>query len=581
MVGMQKMKKELRNVIIEEAGSCGRILSFDFAKQSAAIQSIDDVTSFFPRLMIYFLCLLFNGKQVDGINFEDVVIFSDVKSFVGKQEKFRMWKNKWIISSTDRMIGEYIRLTNIAFAVDENSECFRTPPVFLLDEIQTLCRSTNIQSQYTAGGVKMHTFLSLLLTELAGIHRPICICTGTNNGEIISITKMSAIIPQVLSLTPLVHDYWRFWTEMTNYYNQGKLKPIQMAGDEELINCLVYASYQIPRLLFIAHQVWFATRQTNSQNREYLIKNYEAEAIEYYKEMATALTNFTVEDLSHIILCCGVHRSIKDESSCVPGTKIKWSFLIQQSLIFPYLDNCYLFPFTLVWREDPDATPTTKDTLKSIKVQVKEYCNQAVKNLDIKDLFLSFDTICRFDLYNLEIYYESLFASSLAVKYYLWKLLATSGDTLAPFSRLYDFRGADSESSKSLLDKFRLDLSGGIFYPSTEAFVDQSLPAAVIHNRVHHNAHHDIILPTQLGYIPVSVKASFTYGSKKIDEQWYVSKTSSEKVEQLIWLYLGSLQKEGKQPNVAFLNGSGVCNGLALDIFILVKNLKRKNNQLE
>ena len=67
--------------------------------------------------------------------------------------------------------------------------------------------------------------------------------------------------------------------------------------------------------------------------------------------------------------------------------------------------------------------------------------------------------------------------------------------------------------------------------------VNQNLPLAVIHNRNHQDAHHDIILPTNLGCIPVSVKASFDYVTGKMNEQRLVSKTSSTNVIQLIWLY--------------------------------------------
>lgn len=58
-------------------------------------------------------------------------------------------------------------------------------------------------------------------------------------------------------------------------------------------------------------------------------------------------------------------------------------------------------------------------------------------------------------------------------------------------------------------------------------------------------------------------------------KQLLVSKKSNENVVQLILLYL---YKEESQANLAFLNGSGVCNGLSLDLFILVKRLKSQNN---
>jgi hypothetical protein len=90
-----------------------------------------------------------------------------------------------------------------------------------------------------------------------------------------AITDLSTIIPQVLSLTPLVKDCWEYWTEMTAYLNtyRPKSDPIRMDNDDELNNCLVYASYQIPRLLFIVHKVWFKSRQDSCKNREFVYNN--------------------------------------------------------------------------------------------------------------------------------------------------------------------------------------------------------------------------------------------------------------------------------------------------------------------
>jgi hypothetical protein len=311
--------------------------------------------------------------------------------------------------------------------------------VFLLDEIQTLCKPTNRKSEKISdgNGPKIHSYLTYLLTQLAGKHRPICICTGTNNGDIVSICEMSSIIPEVLSLTPLLNDYKEYWTEMTEYSNINNTELVQMAGDEDLIDCLISASYKIPRLLFIAHSVWFKLRQEGIENREYYLQYFQAKAKKYYNELGSVLQSYNVETLSRIILCCGVHWRVENIHSCVPGTSIKWNNLIQSALIFPYADNCYLFPFTLVWSNsvlkkekkkaststssdnDIPTTPsvgTRKDPkVEAIKLKVKDYCKSAVYNLNIEKLFLSFDYICKLDIKGLGIAYEDLFVSSLAV----------------------------------------------------------------------------------------------------------------------------------------------------------------------
>ena len=50
------------------------------------------------------------------------------------------------------------------------------------------------------------------------------------------------------------------------------------------------------------------------------------------------------------------------------------------------------------------------------------------------------------------------------------------------------------------------------------------------------------IRQTNKGAIPVSVKASFDFNSQKLEEQWFVSKKSTDRVLQLILLYLGNLR---------------------------------------
>jgi hypothetical protein len=73
--------------------------------------------------------------------------------------------------------------------------------------------------------------------------------------------------------------------------------------------------------------------------------------------MVQILQEFTTESIAHILLACGVHWIVNNEESNVPGTE-----LIHKSLIFPYLDGCYIFPFSLVWRASTHRTK--KWTLK-------------------------------------------------------------------------------------------------------------------------------------------------------------------------------------------------------------------------
>jgi hypothetical protein len=118
-VGMQLVKPHLKNQLIMDALAYGRILSFDFAGAAAetAIPSQEDIRTFFPRLMIYFLCRMFDGTQVDGIHFEETEL-SNVISFIGSQNRFNSWKQACLELGADRMMDEHIRLTNLAFGVN-------------------------------------------------------------------------------------------------------------------------------------------------------------------------------------------------------------------------------------------------------------------------------------------------------------------------------------------------------------------------------------------------------------------------------------------------------------------------------
>ncbi|KAJ3324660.1 hypothetical protein HDV06_006553, partial [Boothiomyces sp. JEL0866] len=592
-VGMQLVKPHLKNQLIIDALKYGRILSFDFASAAArtAIPTQEDIETFFTRLMIYFLCRMFDGTQVDGIHFEETE-FSNVISFIGRQDRFNSWKKGCLQFGADRMMDEYIRLTNLAFGVNCSS-----PPVFLLDEIQGLLEPTTVKSMFKNDQVVYHSFLSFLLTQLAGKHKPVCICTGTNSGNIINITEKSKIIPQYLSLSTLhkEEDYKTFWDQRTEYMNSSSKRIAERTyDDEEMLNSLVYASYQIPRLLLLAHLAWFNHKTTSHlTDRIAPLQSYENDAIHYYSEMSELLLNsqFVGNDIPHILMCCGVHWKVRNINSFVPGTNILWAHLISMSVVFPYLDNCYIIPFSLMWAAKTPAYRQVGDYTKT-RMGIEESCKLLIPNFDINNLFVSYDQVRQLNLYNLGMCYESLFASSLAVKYYLRKLEQNTNVQLLPLLELYNVAEKDASTKVALSDTW-VDFSSGMILPEQESFVSSiNMPNAIIHNCKTHTAHHDIILPAKRNSkgvkglvsvnIAVSCKASFDLSSDKtIQSQLKVSKNNDAPVDLLIWLYLGNKRREEQyQGNVVFMNGNGCCNGLALDMFIMTKKLISQNNKL-
>ena len=351
-----------------------------------------------------------------------------------------------------------------------------------------------------------------------------------------------------------------------------------MDADKDLIDALVYASYQIPRLLFIAHSVWFNLRkQGTTSNREFYIQVFEQEAIKYYGEMVQIFKEFSTDCIAHFILACGVHWIVDNEASNVPGTQTTWATLIQNSLVFPYLDGCYLFPFSLVWRA------ATSPGISNKKEEIESRCAELVPNLDVKDLYISLDILCSWENYNVGIGYETLFASSLAVKYYL-RSISTGMTGYFSFPAIYDISRSDLPAF-NIMSKYYVNFSQGISLPTREVLTNVAdLGFAVVHNRNIHNAHHDLILParTNLGIVNIAVqaKASFDLSDQTtITKQLLVSPASLEKVQQLFWLYLGETRREEKFDSIVFLDGSGCCNGLALDFLILVKKLRSQNQR--
>jgi hypothetical protein len=535
-------------------------------------------------LMIFFLCRLFNGTNVDGIHFEEIKNFSKVKEFGGKQKKFKDWLCQSRDKTTRELVQEYIRLTNIAFQV----ECME-PPVFLLDEVQELCQETTIKSK-TASTKHLkvyHTFLSILFTDLAIDEQPICICAGTSDGRIMELSAKTDFDPLVLSPRALAleHEYVSFWKEMTDFQNQvnhGR-KNVEFvfensgSADDQFFESLVYTSYQVPRLLCIAHDVWYTFYSDKSGTREFHLQLFEKKARKYFSEVSQIWSMFSAENLAGIILSCGTHFKVTDLNGFIPGTDVIWSSLIERSLIFPYLEDCYVFPFDLVWNSaDKDDE----------RLEVIEACRRRVRNLDVQNLFMPYASLCNLDMYELGIRFESFFASSLAVKYYLQS--KSDNKKLLPFTKVYDIGGVESKSDIPLLKSFIVDFSAGIDLPVREVHVnDPGLSqTSVIHNVLNRTAHHDLILPalqnSGLVNIPVSVKSSFKFPEDRlVEDQRRVSKTSNKgdtRIPLLIWLYLESTDKEEKYQatRVVFLNASGCCNGLALDKFIMLKRMRLK-----
>jgi hypothetical protein len=125
----------------------------------------------------------------------------------------------------------------------------------------------------------------------------------------------------------------------------------------------------------------------------------------------------------------------------------------------------------------------------------------------------------------------------------------------------------------NIMNKYKVNFSNGLSLPTREVFTDVA--------DIGGNIDHDLILSacTNLGIVNIAVqaKSSFDLSDRTtFTKQFLVSPTSLQ-VQLMFWLYLGGKRREEIFNSIVFLDGSGCCNWLALD---LVKKLRSKNHKL-
>ncbi|KAI3658578.1 hypothetical protein MP638_002822 [Amoeboaphelidium occidentale] len=201
-IGLQSIPEHLNCPEIVKAGQCGRILSFDVSLGLDGIHLNDNVLTFFQRLMVHYLCRMICFKCVGGIYFRAKVLslfpiaWKDIEADAYPGTAFYRWLSMCRGFSVDEMIDEYMRLTNIAFRVD-----YDFPPVILLNGVE---RFANVRTnRISKPDGSYHTRLSLLLTQLAGRHKPQSISAVKKNGYTTKVVSTSLMEPLILQMSSL------------------------------------------------------------------------------------------------------------------------------------------------------------------------------------------------------------------------------------------------------------------------------------------------------------------------------------------------------------------------------------------
>ena len=280
------------------------------------------------------------------------------------------------------------------------------------------------------------------------------------------------------------------------------------------------------------------------------LQSFEQDAKYFYKEIFRVLDNFSQEDLTHIMLACGIRYRVLREDSCVPETSIRWTELIKNAIVFPDGHKGFIFPFGLICKND-----------FFLKMDdVMKYAGSQIKNLDLRDLFLPH--------YNLSSKFEKIVVASLAVRYYILRLEYPSGDM--SLQKLFG-------CSVGAYSDYKVDLSEGINFPQYAQVTvnDKNLPSSIIHNKDFSKTH--IILVSKNGNIAVSVKASTKLPSSyQVNQKLKATRESKEPSCNLIRLYLGPATKTRR--GVPIISGFSFCNRHAIENIIFHTKHKTKTN---
>ena len=136
-------------------------------------------------------------------------------------------------------------------------------------------------------------------------------------------------------------------------------------------------------------------------------------------------------------------------------------------------------------------------------------------------------------------------------------------------------------ASEALLKQRTVDFSKGISLPTSVAKVERvELPHTVARNEHCKTTHQDIILFSKEGLIPIHVMASFKIPSPQdMDVELKRHNLDTQDGTLLIWIVLGNLEETRRKRHqfrdkVVFLDGSGICNGMSLDLLRAIERLQ-------
>jgi hypothetical protein len=540
LVDPEGFSVKIYNSQLSAARAIGRLAVVDLSKYKKVLKHENFAEDLWIEIILDHLWKLFKGCLINGIEF-----------------KRRFLKTELLIDSVEDAFAKWKELTNAAYGVVSDAR-----PVLLLDEIGVFMGMTNRASSTKKdanGNLLTHTYLSEAITTL--LNRCYVICAGTRDGNLAALTDYSNFGTTNIPLTPFsmkdVYQYGVNYLTLKNCRDRWPATFDDFMNDFSLLS-LFYQTLQVPRLAGYAVEALIGSSSTIAA-----CSSFEAKTLKWYKDASQSFGSYSDHDLVHILFACASGYRLS-QNDCIPGTGLLVRDLVDGGMIFHYIHDRYTTLLLLF----------AKERLGDLC----DYAKTLIPNVDLSKCFFSFDSWLNksLNLHSIGVEFEAIFAHSLCIKYYLHSLV--NGEGPFSFSAMYDL---DIRSkSYPAASSWMIDLRGG--YVETEAVTDEdNLERCFYHNTLTNNAAADSVAfkaPPPHLHIQDKYSMDSEIDTVKIAKQL-------EHCENLLWVQLGLVEDDYVPPKyrtgavtnawlekrLAFIDGSGCCNPMLMDLLILLK----------
>jgi hypothetical protein len=377
------------------------------------------------------------------------------------------------------------------------------------------------------------------------------------------ILIMGNYVTHNISLTPFsMENVFYFGLEYMTKQNLDWPKTLDLFLNNDSLVCLFYQTMQVPRLVLLALE---ALCESRNQSFMASCSIFESKILKWYGDASRCFELHSVNELVHIIFVCACGYQLSPYNT-IPNTDLVVGDLVDGGIIFHYGDNRYntlLLTFS-----------------KERRKEILQYSKSLISGVDLSKCFFSFDSWLNksLDLYAIGIEFELIFSHCLCIKYYLHSLVKKSNGPF-PLTDVYELD--QRSTSYNAASNMMIDLRNG-YKATTEKQAEDELEEFLYHNVLTNNAIADcVVYKHPSPHLHIQCKYSF---DQTIDTGKVACQLSHSQF--LLWVQLGIIEDEFVPPSfknsivkkawdekrLVFIDGSGCCSQLIIDLFILLKS---------